>query len=503
MEERLVHRRPARFAVAALVVVLSLIAAACGGDDDINSSFGAGGGDESDSTDERDTPRTDDEDTPRTDREDQSDDEPSGDITGVGTPTDCGPEDYDDVVCDALESVQGYWIETFPEVFGDDYQPIEGGFHPYTSESEQPPCGDPAPSYDDIAVNAFYCPSADLIAWDDENLIPQLFEQFGPFTLGIVFAHEFGHAIQSRVDYLEPTVIEENQADCYAGAWVAWAADTGDSNFEVTDEALDIAVAGFLTLADAPGTSERDPLAHGNAFDRVSAFQDGIESGATKCAEYTLDNVSITEMEFSSPEEEANAGNLPLDEVLDLVIVDLEDFWATVFPAEFGAEWVPITDFVAYDGEAEVLTCGGVEVDQEFSLGNAWYCAADDYIAWDEPGLFAPVITEIGDFAVGMLIANQYAQAAGVRLGIEEFDQATLLQVDCLSGAWAGNAAHRDPDTSVSGLTLSPGDLDEAIVAFLIFGSATEPGDDMTNRAFARVDAFREGFVTGVQTCLS
>ena len=31
------------------------------------------------------------------------------------------------------------------------------------------------------------------------NLIPDLYDEFGGFTIGIVFAHEFGHAIQTRL----------------------------------------------------------------------------------------------------------------------------------------------------------------------------------------------------------------------------------------------------------------------------------------------------------------
>ncbi len=488
------HRRSPRIVGITLAVALMLLASACGSSDSGSSSASR--------RDDEETSRTDDDGDRETSRTDDDRNEPTGDVTDVGTPTDCGDEEFDDIVCDAIESVQTFWIDVYPEVFDDDYQPIEGGFHPYTSQSDQPPCGNPPPDYEDIAQNAFYCPSADLIAWDNESLIPQLFEQFGPFTLGIVFAHEFGHAIQSRVDFQAPTVIEENQADCYAGAWVG-AVSAGDApNFDVTAEDLDLAVAGFLTLADAPGTSERDPLAHGSAFDRVNAFQDGIDNGAAKCAGYTLDTVDITQMEFMG-EDLANQGNLPLDETLELVIVDLEDFWGTAFPEEFDAEWVPISNFVPYDGEVDALTCGGTDVDPEFALGNVWYCLDDDYIAWDEPGLFVPVIEEIGDFAVGMLIASQYARAAGIRLGIEEFDAATLLQIDCLSGAWAGNAAHREPEDSVSGLSLSPGDLDEAIVAFLVFGSASDPGVDSGNRVFERVDAFRQGFLDGIQTCLS
>ena len=42
----------------------------------------------------------------------------------------------------------------------------------------------------------------------------------------------------------------------------------------------------MLLLRDAPGQSAADPSAHGSAFDRIGAFQDGFESGAEQCATY-------------------------------------------------------------------------------------------------------------------------------------------------------------------------------------------------------------------------
>ena len=55
-----------------------------------------------------------------------------------------------------------------------------------------------------------------------------LAEEFGPSILGVVLAHEFGHAIQARSRRCSteglPTITTEQQADCFAGAWVARAA---------------------------------------------------------------------------------------------------------------------------------------------------------------------------------------------------------------------------------------------------------------------------------------
>src|SRR5947209_11573233 len=83
----------------------------------------------------------------------------------------------DDVVRDALSDIEAFWQRTMPQVYGIDYKKISGGFFPYTSTSKQPPCGNPPPPYSQNANNAFYCPSADLIAWDDEALIPKEFDQ--------------------------------------------------------------------------------------------------------------------------------------------------------------------------------------------------------------------------------------------------------------------------------------------------------------------------------------
>ena len=52
----------------------------------------------------------------------------------------------DEVVENALEDVQAFWSRTYEGLYGEPYEPIQGGFWPYGPNTEQPPCGDPLPS---------------------------------------------------------------------------------------------------------------------------------------------------------------------------------------------------------------------------------------------------------------------------------------------------------------------------------------------------------------------
>ena len=55
---------------------------------------------------------------------------------------------------------------------------------------------------------------------------PSCASNFGEFAVGLVFAHELGHAVQARVGYNpSATVYLEQQADCFAGAWAQHVAE--------------------------------------------------------------------------------------------------------------------------------------------------------------------------------------------------------------------------------------------------------------------------------------
>ena len=111
---------------------------------------------------------------------------------------------------------------------------------PIRSRDDIPGCGEPNTSYRDVAqFVAFYCTLGDFMVYDDgdDSLLGALAENFGPSIMGVVLAHEFGHAIQFRSGDLDSgvsTILTEQQADCFAGAWVSWA-----SSGAVTDDPAD------------------------------------------------------------------------------------------------------------------------------------------------------------------------------------------------------------------------------------------------------------------------
>ena len=389
-------------------------------------------------------------------------------------------------------------------------------------------CG-PAPiSYQDIAGNAFYCPSEDLIAWDKENLIPQLNETYGAFTVGIVFAHEFSHAIQVRADVAGRTIDLELQADCYAGSWTAHVADGGSVTFEVTDRDLDSSVAGMVAIRDQPGTDENDPRAHGSGFDRIGAFQEGYENGPEHCAAYEGAPRRTFDIPFRSDDlVSEDPGNFPVDDstsapcpedlddqvisgqydpatggadgcgLASLLEADLNVFYAALFE-QLSAAWTPIDDLVLVDPATEI-SCGGDTLSGDELRGAAVYCEDENVVVIDG-GRLTTELYRIGDFAFGAEVARLWAIGAQARLGLETEGEEQSLQADCMTGLYARSIAPEvaaaEPDSTL--LSISPGDLDEGIQGFIAIGDALA---DDTGTAFERTDALRTGVVEGLAGC--
>jgi predicted metalloprotease len=95
-----------------------------------------------------------------------------------------------------------------------------------------------------------------------------------------------------------------------------------------------------------------------------------------------------------------------------------------------------------------------------------------------------------------MLLGDLFARAAQDRRGQSTKTKAGQLAVDCLAGSWTYDMLHRSDPTK--GVTLSPGDLDEAVAALLAFGRAEE-GSGPT--AFDRIASYRNGVLQGLGAC--
>lgn len=390
----------------------------------------------------------------------------------------------------AIGDLQTFWGGQFPKLYGHDYTPVKGGFYAVTPSSGQlAPCAQAA---DDIAGNAFYCAKADDVAWDAEKLLPDLRKRFGDFVIPVVLAHEWGHAIQARANFQGPTVLKEIQADCFAGAWAAHAAK--GNTFKPTNDDLDSALAGFLFLRDEPGTEKRDPQAHGSGFDRVNSFRTGFDNGVGACKGYRNGDPPVVEIPFNNAADVASGGNAPYDDVVNGVPADLEDYWSQVFPDLAGQPWTPLAPVRAFDPDRPP-TCGG----QPTTGYLLFYCVPEDYVGFDNVTGMPQIYMQGGDFAVATLIATQYGLAVLTRGGQDASQKSSSLRADCLAGAWAASILLQNRPESK--WQMSPGDLDKAITALLVFrgsGDVARQGQGST-----RVDAYRDGVMNGAKACLS
>ncbi|TCC54218.1 hypothetical protein E0H73_39395 [Kribbella pittospori] len=191
--------------------------------------------------------------------------------TGTTAPVD--PQDMRADEQAAVKAVDTFWRTHFAEQFGKAYQSprVEGGY----VGANGPRCGG-EPS---VPFNAFYCGPGDFLAWD-EQLMEAGYSQIGDAWVYLIIAHEWGHAIQARLNRDQVSVQAELQADCLAGAALQGAANDGLIEIEPGDSE-ELAKTLAAVADDYPWTNESD---HGNAQERTSAFNTGVQGGVSACA---------------------------------------------------------------------------------------------------------------------------------------------------------------------------------------------------------------------------
>jgi predicted metalloprotease len=416
-------------------------------------------------------------------------------------------DDYRDTIAAAIDSIQEFWEDNYDDLYGDEYEPIpEERIFAAKPGVKLPKCQGTTLTYEDASENAFYCYEDNFIAYDDVNLFPRLHRDFGELAVPLVMAHEWGHGIQDRAENdFQADVLKELQADCFAGAWVGYVANEGDPDIKVRGGNLDQAMTAMLEFRDPVGTASDEQGAHGSGFDRVTSLQAGFEGGPETCAPYFDTPPTIVEIPFTSEDDAASGGNLPPDEVIPAAVDTLNDFYANVEPL-----YVTKTadDVFSYDStdEDNLPECGGTEQPQSIVKNRVFYCIDDGTFGYDEPYL-QRVYDEIGDFGVITLFSNPYAtyvQTLQGFPGVNDNADNAVLGADCYTGGYAAalfnNLILVDPDTGLPEFTLSPGDLDESIQAFIDYTSSRGVASDL-DVTFLRVRAFRDGFTNGYAKC--
>jgi predicted metalloprotease len=424
---------------------------------------------------------------------------------------------YDRVLKTAIADIQDFWATEMPAVYGIEYEPIPNrDIHAYTARTDMEKITECARvtnrTYEDFKGNAFFCPLDSTVGYDNGTLFPRLYKKYdSAFPLAQVIAHEWGHAIQNQTGTEFPlTVLSEQQADCFAGAWVASVEQGGSTTLDLGPGDLDRGLAGMLELRDPPGGDPTAERAHGSGFDRVNAFQEGVEGGVARCAQFTDNPPTVVELPFQSVEDVLQGGNLPFRQVIPTTTEDLDLYWQQF---TFGGnQYESVSDVISYNPKdrKSLPECPSLNLKASEYKGSVFYCEDEDFVAYDRD-LVRGVYDEIGDFGVAILIGNAWASAVQSRLGITGESKEIGLQADCFTGAWVGSVpvdqegtvqARGLPNTREASFALSPGDLDEVVQAFLVFADPTEATEAVRGTAFERMEAFRVGFFQDEQACL-
>ena len=338
----------------------------------------------------------------------------------------------------AVEDVENYWSGVVLPG-GAAYQPVEQ----VTSWDSRSGAG--------VTVckraatpNAAFCGDDRSIGWDRGHLMPVLVSGMGDMGAVLVLAHEVGHAVdaQTRLDQPE-TIVREQRADCLAGAYMAWVAEGSSPRFQVDSSGLDLMLEALPVVADSPDGGD-----HGNAVERLWAFQTGFVSGADACA--AIDGDVVTAHRDGVPPSGGDAN------------------------ATFTAALV---DAIA--AATEQVT--GVQPD----TANIDIDALNDMSAEPSPGVR-------GDGTGGAALI-----ALLVQPWLAEQQVSSPRATACAVGAVARSMSSGSGD-----VTLSAGDLDEMVLEVLTVGRGATDGDgDMPASGFERVRGFLSGVYSGLEVC--
>ncbi|SBS79377.1 Lipoprotein peptidase LpqM [uncultured Mycobacterium sp.] len=416
---------------------------------------------------------------------------PSGAVRG----SDNGPVDR--LAAVSIDDITEYWRQAYPHSLHGTFAPV-GTLVSYDSTNPSSPvlCGET--TYDE--VNAFFCPRDDLIAWDRAVMVPVTKQYFGETAVAGLFAHEYGHAIQEMADLVErdtPTLVAEQQADCFAGSYLRWVAEGRSSRFTLsTGDGLNHVLAGAITIRDPVITPRRMKLledGHGTALDRVSAVQKGFSAGPSACATISMDEITRRRGDLPLVLQSESTGALQSGQVA--ITEETLNTLVEILGKIFTPEQPP-----ALAVDASRVSCAAHPTPDT----PAWYCPSANTVvvnldALQKMGTPADESNHVllqGDDTALSVVTSRYLLALQRERGLPLDSATTALRTACLTGFAQRAMARRVDIASGKQLQLTAGDLDEAVAGLLSNGLvASDVNNDTVPAGFTRIAAFRSGLL--------
>ena len=417
--------------------------------------------------------------------------------TGTVQNTDNG--DIDHLVLLAINDIEDFWKKHYSDSLEGSFTPISTLLSYDSNDPSSPPaCG--AQLYG--LVNAFYCPPHDLMAWDRGVLLPSAKKYFGPMSVPAVLAHEYGHAIQRMAkvgDDSTPVLVLEQQADCFSGTYIRWVAEGNSPRFTLsTTDGLDHVLAGAIELRDPTPTAIKPTTKnpHGTAIDRVSAFQEGFDSGAEACAMIDMNEIQQRRGDLPqtlqiSPEGTVETGQVNINN--DTLSTLMEVLGRIFNPAK------PPTL------STDAANCPDAQLSKPAS-----YCPANNTIYVDLPALQAmgkpadesQMVLLQGDNTALSVVTSRYAMAVQHERGLPIASPEAALRAACLTGAAQRKMAEPIEVSSGKTLVLTAGDVDKAISGLLTNGLvASDTNGKKVPAGFTRITAYRSGLLGEIDQC--
>lgn len=418
--------------------------------------------------------------------------------TGTVLNTNNGPIDKLSLL--SVNDIEEFWKANYTA-------PLQGSFKPvdklvsYDSNDPNSPIVCHNETYD--LVNAFYTSRCNMIAWDRGVFMAVAQKYFGDMSVNGVLAHEFGHALQTMAKLVtrkDPTIVREQQADCFAGVYMYHVASGKSPRFDIsTADGLDHVLAGIITTRDPvmDADSQNDDE-HGSALDRISAFQMGFVTGTSACAAINKAEVEQRRGDLPTalrvdPNGAPETGEV---EITEDTLKTLMELMGKIFSPK--------------SPPTLVLKAGGCS-DAKPSPP-ASYCPATNTISVDLPALatMGKVAGEQehslpqGDDTALSIVMSRYALAVQHERGLAMQSPWTALRTACLTGI-----AHRKMSANIelasgNSLVLTAGDLDEAVAGLLTNHMVASDADGISVPAgFTRIAAFRAGVLGEMDGCYS